>query len=310
MKRLLKRILGLSACVLLLLTAVLVPAAAYDAENPYVELQIVLTDEFDIPSGLTATDTVIVSAIGGGIDVRDGQYNGSYINENLTSELVYKPSGYLVYRLYDVSSGAELIKLNTTSYGGEGCWAGDLNGTAIDRSLLFTLNQSTFYFYGGNSVSFNEGLIALIDAERNPLRVVTSPEGSMLAQIQAAREEAYKRGFSSGKVQGYSEGYEDGVDAATIGEGEVWQGGYNNGYRVGYEDGVWQGKQEGQTEALNSTSTLKDFLIAIVTAPGYLIDSILNFDLLGINVAALVKTVLTLGISALILWFIFKIVKG
>lgn len=306
MKRLLKRILALSGCVLLLLTVVLSPAAAYDAYDPYAELNISFTDEFAIPSDLTTEDKVVVSAVGGGLVVRDGQYNGSYTNEVYTSELVYQPSGRLVYRLYDYTTGAELINLYTTYYAGQGCWAGYLDGVIISNSLCFTLNQSSFCFYGGRATAFDDGLILKINSSQQVIYSLITPESSLLGQIEQAQREAYNEGMIAGQQQGYSEGYKKGQEDASLGEGSAWQAAYDSGYN----DGLWQGKQEGQTDALNSTSTLKDFLIAIVTAPGYLIDSILDFNLLGINVAVFVKTLLTLGISALIVWAIFKIVKG
>lgn len=306
MKRLLKRILALSGCVLLLLTAVLLPAAAYDANNPYAELNISFTDEFAIPPGQTNEDKVVASAVGGGLVVRDGQYNGSYTNEVYTSELVYQPSGRLVYRLYDYTTGAELINLYTTYYAGQGCWAGYLDGVNIPNSLGFTLNQSSFCFYGGSATSFDTGLIMRINSQQKVIYSLITPDDSLLWQIEDAERNAYNEGIIAGQQQGYSEGYKKGQEDASLGDSDAWQAAYNSGYN----DGLWQGKQEGQTDALNSTSTLKDFLIAIVTAPGYLIDSILDFNLLGINVAVLVKTLLTLGISALIVWGIFKIVKG
>ena len=153
-----------------------------------------------------------------------------------------------------------------------------------------------------------------INSTQKVIYSLITPDDSLLEQIEEAERNAYNEGILAGQQQGYSEGYKKGQEDAQLGQTDdqqaCYNAGYSSGYDVGYDDGVWQGKQEGQTDALNSTSTLKDFLIAIVTAPGYLIDSILDFNLLGINVAVFVKTLLTLAISALIVWGIFKIVKG
>ena len=102
-------------------------------------------------------------------------------------------------------------------------------------------------------------------------------------------------GNEEGYSDGYDYGYSDGVSA-----------GWENGHQYGYNKGV----SVGRTDALNSTNTLKDMVFAIFDAPVNLINGILDFNLLGINVASLVKTLITLAITALLVFFILKLVKG
>ena len=117
--------------------------------------------------------------------------------------------------------------------------------------------------------------------------------------------------YSDGYLAGYDIGKNDGY---VLGE----QNGYYDGYQLGYDAGVLDGAdasyrdgfEAGQTDAFNSTNTFKDIVVAIYDAPGRLIDSMLGFDLFGINLASLVKTLLTLSVTAVIVFFIFKMVKG
>lgn len=108
--------------------------------------------------------------------------------------------------------------------------------------------------------------------------------------------------FAEGKLVGYEEGYA----AAQTG----YDRGYNVGYSEGYDGGYDYGFADGQTDALNATSTFKKVVFAIFAAPVELIDGILNFDVLGINVASLVRTLLTLTVVGIIVFYIFKLSKG
>lgn len=104
--------------------------------------------------------------------------------------------------------------------------------------------------------------------------------------------------YNDGYAQGHLEGYDEGYAAA----GDQAQQSYDQGYSDGYGDG--------QTEALNGTGTLKEMIFAIFSAPSELINGFLDFDLFGVNVASLVKTLLTISITALIVYGILKLTKG
>ena len=86
--------------------------------------------------------------------------------------------------------------------------------------------------------------------------------------------------------------------------------GFQDGRDVGFTEGKNEGIQIGETQALNAKGTFVELVFAIFSAPVDLINGILDFDLFGINVAGLVKTLLTLGVTALIMWFILKLVRG
>lgn len=87
---------------------------------------------------------------------------------------------------------------------------------------------------------------------------------------------------------------------------------YNAGYAAGeaaHADDYKNGFAAGQTDAMNSTTSLKDMIFSIFSAPADLINGILDFDLFGINLASLVKTLITLAVTALIVVFLIKLMR-
>jgi hypothetical protein len=87
---------------------------------------------------------------------------------------------------------------------------------------------------------------------------------------------------------------------------------YNDGFAAAealHANDYQNGFAAGQTDAMNSTSSLKDMIFSIFSAPGDLINGILDFDLFGINMASLVKTLITLAITALIIVFLIKLMR-
>ena len=97
---------------------------------------------------------------------------------------------------------------------------------------------------------------------------------------------------------------------------EAYNTGKNDGYTAGKADGealhvddYKNGFSAGQTDAMNSTSSLKDMIFSIFSAPAYFINGILDFDFFGINLASLVKTLITLVAVALVIVFLLKLMK-
>ena len=97
---------------------------------------------------------------------------------------------------------------------------------------------------------------------------------------------------------------------------EAYNTGKNDGYNAGkaagealHADDYKNGFAAGQTDALNSNSSLKDLIFSIFSAPAYFINGILDFDFFGINLATLVKTLITLVAVALVVIFLLKLMK-
>lgn len=163
-------------------------------------------------------------------------------------------------------------------------------------------------------------------------------------------QDGHKTGYNEGYDQGFDEGFESGNEIGTetgielgidIGEKSAksdamdqievakgnaseedlpifrdldklpaWKEILNDFAGFCYGKGHGDGMADGRTDALNSTNTFKNVVIAIFTAPGHLIDTILDFNLLGINIADLVKTLITVSIVALIAYYVLKAVRG
>ena len=66
----------------------------------------------------------------------------------------------------------------------------------------------------------------------------------------------------------------------------------------------------GQNDMAETTQSFKDMVFAIFDAPVTLIDGMLGFEIFGINMAGLVKTIITLAVVALIVFVILKFAKG
>ena len=121
--------------------------------------------------------------------------------------------------------------------------------------------------------------------------------GYRLGEKNAFSSSAYKsqlqESYDNGKAAGYENGYITGYAAGE----SVHVDDYKNGFSAG------------QTDAMNGTHTLKDMVFAIFSAPSDLINGILDFDLFGINLATLVKTLITLSVTALIVVFLIKLMR-
>lgn len=152
----------------------------------------------------------------------------------------------------------------------------------LDFTVYYYLNDY-FRCYSDTIFSLNSDL----DGDL-PFVTVSSPA------ILSAFSWGYDNGMIDFAQPYYNKGYNDGF---AKGE-EVHELDYSNGFSAG------------QTETLNSGNTFKDMIFAIFGAPVELINGILDFNLLGINVLSLVKTLVTLAITALIVVGILKMTRG
>ena len=129
--------------------------------------------------------------------------------------------------------------------------------------------------------------------------------------MQIGYQDGYEDGWIVGDQEGNIAGYNSGYAAGyTDGETDGYSLGHDEGYDYGFADGEQEGIAVGRTDALNAKDTFKEIVFSIFDAPVNLINGILDFNLLGINVASLVKTLITLAITALLVFFILKLVKG
>lgn len=107
-------------------------------------------------------------------------------------------------------------------------------------------------------------------------------------------------GYYSGYDTGYDHGKADGVaDSYPVGR----EDGYNAGYDVGRAEGYPVGYEHGRIdhESLAEWANVKYLLFAILDAPFYVLSYSLNFELLGINIAGTLISLISLAIIVFIL---------
>lgn len=136
-----------------------------------------------------------------------------------------------------------------------------------------------------------------------------------LEETDSTYEAGYNAGYTAGARDGQAAGYQWGYEA-----GKAESGNYDKGFEDGKKAGKVEGEalhvddykngfSAGQTDAMNNTSSLKDMIFSIFSAPAYFINGILDFDFFGINLASLVKTLITLVAVALVIVFLLKLMK-
>lgn len=209
-------------------------------------------------------------------------------NYNLT-----EPSEDSFYREFNqvrISLGSFSASATETKTRSEYGWVKLYKGSELvsqyrlqEFSAYYYLNEY-FRCYSNTLFSMNAG----VESDTDSFVSVSSP--AMLHAFNAGESSIWASGIIR---KNYEKGYSDGI---TVGEA-LHADDYKNGFAAG------------QTDAMNSTHSLKDMVFAIFSAPAYFINGILDFDLFGINLATLVKTLITLVAVALVIIFLLKLMK-
>ncbi len=157
---------------------------------------------------------------------------------------------------------------------------GDMNVCSEDSHSMLIVYYTEKGYDNGYEVGYNEG-------------------------HEVGHDSGYTDGYTYGRKVGYAEGEEFGFDSGYY-AGDME--GYDRGYTEGHNEGYMTGLGKGQADATSTIGALKDTVFAIFDAPVTLIDGMLNFDLFGINLLSLVKTIITLAVVALIVLAIIKFI--
>lgn len=217
---------------------------------------------------------------------KKGYYNGFYVpvaifddNDFLVGSDIDAKGGILKldfgvngidiskYSVFNVNNYSPGLISNTTPYG-------------VSVGFIFTDNTS-FYVNSAN------GLFSSID-----IRDYKSSGSFFLKTllIECAQIDIVPIGLSTDSV--YYNAYENGYGI-----------GFNEGSQVGYTDGYQNGKNAGYSQGYNAGAadagnyTFLGLLGAIVDAPIQAITGLLNFDLLGFNMAGFFYALVTLAIT-------------
>ena len=124
-------------------------------------------------------------------------------------------------------------------------------------------------------------------------------------------QEKYDDGYDVGYSEGYTNGTREVLDSDEYKNG--LQAKYDEGYAKGTEDYDRYGAQryndglrDGRSRAQNDINTGKDLFFGILDAPFTLIRNIFNFEILGINISAVIFFIL----SVLLIGFVIRKIKG
>lgn len=208
---------------------------------------------------------------------------------------------YITFPLYSYGSNSS----TDTRYNKEG----DLLGTGSDNGYTFRYtSDSTFDFtriltaeIGGYIDAGNPwNYIQYTDASNRKVRVdckvwtdapsdsttysyFVLPYRQYVLSSSLTDSESYNVGYNNGYGQGSSVGYAQGETAG-------YNTGYSEGVRVGYNSGYNEGLEHG------GEYTFTSLVSSFVDVPVRTFTSLLNFELLGINLADFFMSLLTLAI--------------
>lgn len=149
----------------------------------------------------------------------------------------------------------------------------DLVATQMEGYAIGYYSFDTASSYTGTNLMSRIVLLASSSSALSEMQLFT---------VNASYSDGYSRGYDEGSAVSYSSGYAAGNDA-----------GYRSGYNVGLADGA-TGQQ------------FQHLFYAVIDVPVTAFKSLLNFDLLGINMLYFVTSLLTLAVIFLILKKVLK----
>ena len=305
-------ILSVLLCIVAILPVLFIPAAADTVDgisppNYYVSIRFPVHPSFDYEGSYTPANSVTIEKL-----IVEYQY----VNDSTVHRVSIADAS--VKLVYAWEGAGATVSIAGSTYGAElsDGFLHDDHSYEPDYELAYY----RVYFNSNNPEAFSYFLpfAVMIGA------TVTIPDSETISMDE------YLNGYQAGSSDAsdrYDEGYRKGME-----EGEAMHADdYNNGYAAGiekvkenYQLGYTKGKADGeaahaddykngfaagQTDAMNGTHSLKDLIFSIFSAPADLINGILDFDLFGINVASLVKTLITLAVTALIVVFLIKLMR-
>lgn len=298
-------------CIVTILPVLFIPAAADTVDgisppNYYVSIRFDRVP-FDYQGEYRPTNSVTIEEL-----IVEYQY----VNDSTVHRVSIADAS--VKLVYAYESASATVKIAGSTYGAE------LSDRFLDDEHSYTdgyqLAYYQLYFNSNNPEAFSYFLpFAVLSSA-----TVTIPDSETISMDE------YVRGYEAGSSNA-SERYDEGYQAGMADGEAAHADDYNNGYAAGiekvkenYQLGYTKGKADGeaahaddykngfaagQTDAMNGTHSLKDLIFSIFSAPADLINGILDFDLFGINVASLVKTLITLAVTALIVVFLIKLMR-
>ncbi len=186
----------------------------------------------------------------------------------------------------------ELAKVDVRSYQGDGFYNTEYWDVDMKDCIVSFLNMGVFQPKGSYSSEFIGTLLGF------------NPKNSANGMLGMSKW-FYPREFFAGADMIYEN---------VLSSSASYVSGYDTGYGYGYEEGNIKGFTDGKAEGMRvsekGSHDLQNMIISIFEAPSVLMDSMLDFDIFGINIAGFVKALLTMSVVAVIVYFVFKLVRG
>lgn len=195
---------------------------------------------------------------------------------------------------------------------------------AIEISFYFeeieNVRRFEFYFLGGeridllkykdsyspNDIGFYKVSFEIENTTDNPIQYSSyrmeieynNYKASFTLQYVNINEGTYQNGYDVGYQQGKQEGFEEGFEQ---GKNEGYQEGYEEGVKNSYQEGYNDGYFDGELDGMENGQTLYGMILGIFDAPIHVFTEMFNFEVLGVNLAGLVFSLLTLLIIVFII---------
>lgn len=131
---------------------------------------------------------------------------------------------------------------------------------------------------------------------------------------EAGYEEGLEEGFNEGQQSGLTQGYQQGYTAGEqIGYGNGYNAGYQEGAELGYDLGYDEGYDDGVASVppsqggdviISESLDIPSVITSIPSAIRTMIDNGLDIDIFGINIGALLVSLLVVAIVAVVIKFL------
>lgn len=223
-----------------------------------------------------------------------------YVSASVTYSMhVYSPLNYKVQYLsysYDVVVNNSSVDMDVPNFGNFKTYSGFGN---LYPNLECYLNSSTSFVYEFHPNIYmdkiTEGYQLLIEGGLTTSSIswidCTGSDSNMLIELPFNADIYYSLSYD---------------DLVNIDFKEIYNKVYNNAFEVGKENGYSIGYNKGHTDGVNESNefNLITLVKSIVRAPGELISSMFDFDFFGINMATLVKSLLTICLVVFVIYWL------
>lgn len=173
------------------------------------------------------------------------------------------------------------------------------------------LYKNPDYTYGlGTSPSIISQATEWVTFADKVLNYETTLEDTQSAALAQGQQIGYQQGYTAGEQAGYGQGYTAGEQ---IGYGNGYNAGYQEGAELGYDLGYDEGYDDGVASVppsqggdviISESLDIPSVITSIPSAIRTMIDNGLDIDIFGINIGALLVSLLVVAIVAVVIKFL------